>query len=161
VRAYWRPGATALERLEGYLASRLRTQERVGRRVAAILAATTGQGPDREGEFREVLQPGGVDHPAEALGIARAALFLCGVCTCGDERLTGDPEADLRRLLSGEFRRDDPTSPSVYATPDLVEGYCYMGASFARGVDRLFLIATRQPFNEHLHRALTLVGSAA
>jgi hypothetical protein len=161
VRAYWRPGATPFERLEGYLAARLRTQERVGRRVAALLTAATGQGPDRERDFQEVLQPGSIDHPAEALGIARAVLFLCGVCKQADDRLIGDPEVDLKRLLSGELLRDYSTSPSVYAAPELVDGYCYMGASFARGVDRLFLIATRQPFNEHLNRALTMVGSAA
>jgi hypothetical protein len=160
-RSYWRPGATPLERLEGYLAARLRTQERVGRRLAALLATATGHGPDREAEFREALIPGSIASPAEALGMARAAMFLCRVCDDGVSRLTGDPETDLRRLLSGELRHDASTSPCMCAWSEMVEGYCYMGASFARGMDRLFLLATRRPFNEHLHRAMTLVGSAA
>lgn len=161
MRIYWRPGATPMERLEGYLGCRLRTRKDVSRRVAALLSKAVATDSSRQSALREAFAPGSIEHPAEAMGVARAVLFLCGVCDDAVERLTGDPKADLRQLLAGEFLRDDLNSPSAYAVPDLVEAYCHMGASFARGMDRAFLATTGQPLAEHLYRAITIAEPAA
>lgn len=161
MRAYCRPGATPIEQLEAHLAFQMHTRPQVTQRVADLLAWATNSGPAREETIRDSFSQGTTGNPAEALGMARAVLFLCGVAPENGDQLYGHPRLDFARLLEGEFRRQDLASPRSYALPSLLEAYSHMGAGFARGVDRVFQAATGQPLSEHLRRALSLLESPA
>ncbi len=157
MRVYYHPGATAHERLEALIASYLRSKPEVPPQVAELLAWATDCGPAREVTIREVFSSGCVLDPAEALGMARAVLLLCGVTPEHGLRLTGQPRTDFARLMEGEFHHRNLESPESYAAPSLLEAYCHMGAGFARGVDRIFEAATGQPLAGHLRRAMALL----
>lgn len=161
MRAYCRPGATPVEQLEAHLAFQMHTRPQVTQRVAGLLAWATNSGPAREETIRDALSQGTGGNPAEALGMSRAVLFLCGVAPENAGQLYGHPRLDFARLLEGEFRRQDLASPRSYALPSLLEAYSHMGAGFARGVDQVFQAATGQPLSEHLRRALSLLESRA
>jgi hypothetical protein len=157
VRAYYRPGATSFERLESHIAHLLCSRPETATHLADRLVLAAGVGPGREKAIREALPAGYFSHPGEALGIARASLFFCGVTQEEEGVLTGRPRGDFAAVLKGYFRPLDLASPASYTDPGLVEGYCFMGASFARGMDRLFHAVTGQPLGEHLRRALTFL----
>ncbi len=159
MRAYYHPGATPHERLESQIAHQLCTRPEMSSRLADLLVWAAGLGPAREAALREALPPVCVSHPGEALGMARAALFFCGLTMENEAQLSGRPREDLDRLLKGRFRVMDLAAPASYAVPSLVEGYCYMGASFARGMDKVFEAVTGLPLGEHLRRALALLKS--
>jgi hypothetical protein len=126
-------------------------------RLADLLVHAAGLGPGREAALREALPAGCLTHPGEAMGIARAALFFCGLTRENEGLLTGRPREDFAGLLGGGFRRLDLASPASYGIESLVEGYCYMGASFRRGMDSVFHAVTGRPLGEHLRRALALL----
>ncbi len=157
MRVYYRPGATSLERLEALIAFYLCSKPEIPERVADLLAWATGSGPARESLIREAFSGESIPDPAEALGMARAVLLLCGVAPERGRQLTGQPREDFVRLIGGEFHHQDLASPEAYAAPSLLEAYCHMGAGFARGVDRVFHAVTGQPLAEHLRRALALL----
>ena len=157
MRAYYRPGATPFERLESHIAHLLCSRPETASHLADRLVAAACLGPSREKLLREVLPAGCITHPGEALGMARASLFFCGLTQEDEVGLTGRPREDFTGLLKGRFEPLDLASPESYEAPSLVEGYCFMGASFARGMDKLFLAVTGQPLAEHLRRALTLL----
>ncbi len=160
MRVYCRPGATSLERLEALIAFYLCSKPEIPRQVADLLVWATDGGPAREAAIRSAFPPGCVPDPAEALGMARAVLLLCGVAPEHRKPLTGRPRQDFTRLMEGHYRYQDLGSPEAYNAPSLLEAYCHMGAGFARGVDRIFLAATGQPLAGHLRRALTLLQPA-
>ena len=157
MRAYCRPGATSFERLESHIAHLLCSRPETATRLVDQLVRTAGLGEVRQAALRRVFPVGCVTHPGEALGMARAALFFCGITAENERELTGRPREDFAALLKGYFRPLDLTSPSSYAALSLVDGYCYMGASFARGMDQVFEAVTGQPVKEHLRRALTFL----
>jgi hypothetical protein len=128
--------------------------------MAELLAWATGGGSGREIALKEAFAPESIEDTAEALGMARAALFLCGVAPEYRVRLSGNPREDLARLMEGQYRHRDLASPNAYAAPSLLDAYCHMGAGFARGVDRVFRAATGRPLAEHLSRALALLEPA-
>ncbi|MGE5617769.1 MAG: hypothetical protein ACM3US_00755 [Sphingomonadaceae bacterium] len=160
MRVYCRPGATPLERLEALTACYLRSKPEIPGQVADLLIWATGCGPAREGAVRAAFRFGCVPDPAEALGMARAVLLLCGIAPEYRQRLTGRPRRDLTHLLQGRYRHHDPASPEAYALPSLLDAYCHMGAGFARGVDRVFQAVTGRPLAEHLQRAFALLEPA-
>jgi len=157
LKVHCRPGATPLERLEAYLAFCLCHKPDVPCQLADLLVWAANVGPIRERAIRQAFSPDSLGEPAEALGMARAVLLLCGMVPerCGE--LTGQPRLDYAGLLDGTHRPPDLASPTVYAVPSLLEAYHRMGAGHARGVDRVFLAVTGQPFSEHLRRALALL----
>jgi len=157
LRAYYRPGATPLERLETLVALYLCSRPGIPERVADLLVRATGCGTAREVLIREAFSSRSVPDPAEALGMARALLLLCGVAPEHGQRLSGQPREDFARLLEGQFPHPDLASPESYAVPSLLEAYCHMGSGFARGVDRVFRAVTGRPLVEHLRRALALL----
>lgn len=158
MRVYCRPGATSLERLEALVAFYLCSKPEIPGRIADLLVWATDCGPAREGLIREAFSRESAPDPAEALGMARAVLLLCGVAPERDHHLlTGRPRRDFTRLIKGHFLCQDLASPEAYAVPSLLEAYCCMGVSFARGVDRVFQGVTGQPLAEHLRRALALL----
>lgn len=157
MRAYYRPGATSFERLESHIAHLLCSRPETAVRLADRLVLAAGLGPSREGTLRDALPAECISHPGEALGMARASLFFCGVRQEVERTLTGRPREDFSAVLKGYFQPLDLASPAAYADSGLVEGYCFMGASFARGMDRLFHAVTGQPLGEHLRRALALL----
>ncbi len=158
VRAYCRPGATPLERLESYVASRLCSREDFPQQLAELLSWATSSGPARSDAIRAVFPSTCVRHPGEALGMARAVLVFCGVTPEREMELSGHPREDFVRLMAGRYRSGDLGSPDSFDAPNLIEGYCYMGASFSRGVDLVFRAVTGQPLSEHLSRALRVLG---
>ncbi len=160
MRVYCRPGATPLERLEAYLAFCLRAQGEAAGRVADLLVAAVDPSPPREAAIRQLFQSP-LGDPAEALGAARAVLILCGLLRERGRGLTGDPRRDLARLVEGEHLPLAPPSPESYEAPDLLEGYCYLGASFARGMDAVFGAVTGRGLEEHLSRALGMLEPSA
>jgi len=160
LRVYCRPGATPLERLEAYLAFCLCHRPDTLRQVAGLLVWATGCGPAREESIRELLSRH-VDDPAEALGMARAVMLLCGLTPEQGVDLTGRPKIDFDHLMEGDYRHPDLASPTAYAVPSLLDAYHHMGAGFARGVDRMFQAVTGQPLCEHLRRALALLDPAS
>jgi len=125
--------------------------------LADLLVWVGNLGPNREKAIRQAFSPDSLGEPAEALGMARAVLLLCGIAPehCGE--LTGQPRLDFIKLLDGKHQPPDLASPTVYAVPSLLEAYHRMGAGHARGVDRVFLAMTGQPLSEHLRRALALL----
>lgn len=157
---YCRPGATSLERLEALTAFYLCSRPEIPQQVAGLLIWATDGGPARECAIQEAFSGDSVSDPAEALGMARAVLLLCGVAPEQRQQLTGQPRRDFTRLMKGSFRHHDLASPEAYALPSLLEAYSHMGAGFARGVDRVFQAATGQPLVEHLRRALALLEPA-
>jgi len=157
LRAYYRPGATAFERLESHIAHLLCSRPETSTRLADLLVWTAGLGPAREAAIRQALPAGCIAHPGEALGLARATLFFCGLTRENERNLSGKPREDLAELLEGKVRQLDLASPASYAVASLVEGYCYMGASFARGMDKVFQAVTGRPLGEQLGRALALL----
>lgn len=157
MRVYCRPGATPLEQLEARLAAQLCSRPEIPQRVADLLVWVTDSGPARERAIRDAFPAERIGDPAEALGIARVVLLLCGIAPESKEQLSGDPKEDLANLLEGQYRTRDLASPSAYAFPSLLEAYCHMGAGFARGVDRVFRVVTGQPLSEHVRRALVLL----
>ncbi len=157
MRAYYRPGATSFERLESHMAHLLCSRPDAAARLADRLVMAAGLGPTREETLRNELPAECISHPGEALGMARAVLFFCGVRQNDEKELTGRPREDFAAVLKGYFHPLDLASPASYTDAGLVEGYCYMGASFARGMDRLFHAVTGQPLKEHLRRALALL----
>ncbi len=159
MRVYCRPGATPFERLEAYLAFCLCHRPDTLEQVAELLVWAMGSGPTREESIRRLLSQR-VDDPAEALGMARAVLLLCGLTPEQGVDLSGRPRIDFDRLMEGGYRHPDPASPTVYAAPSLLDAYNHMGAGFARGVDRMFRAVTGQPLSEHLRRALALLNPA-
>lgn len=160
MRAYCRPSATPLERLEAHLAFQLCSRPEVAPRVADLLVWATGSGPGREAAIREAFLSRTVVEPAEAVGVARAVLVLCGVAPEHGAELTGEPREDFARLMEGHYKHHDLGSPAAYAVPSLLDAYCHMGAGFARGVDRVFQAVTGHPLAEHLRRALSLLDPA-
>ncbi len=160
MRAYCRPGATAFERLESHVAHLLCSRPEMSGRLAELLVEVAGLGPARESAVRKALPDGCADHPGEALGVARAVLFFCGVSLENERALVGGPRQDFARLIHRGFHPVDIAAPGSYATPSLVEGYCYMGASFARGMDRVFEGVTGQPLGEHMRRALAVLKTS-
>ncbi|HEX9014712.1 MAG TPA: hypothetical protein VF960_01780 [Chloroflexota bacterium] len=110
--------------------------------------------------MRKAFPDGCADHPGEALGMARALLFFCGLTMESERALVGGPRQDFARLMRGDFRPVDLAAPTSYAAPSLVDGYCYMGASFARGMDRVFEGVTGQPLGEHMRRALAVLKTS-
>lgn len=157
MRVYCRPGATSLERLEALIAFYLCSKPEIPQKVADLLVWATDGGPARERAIRDAFPAECIPDPAEALGMARAVLLLCGVAPERGKQLTGQPREDFSRLMEGRYRYQDLGSPEAYAVPSLLEAYCHMGAGFARGVDRVFQAVTGQPLAEHLRRALALL----
>ena len=157
MRAYCRPGATPIERLEGYLASCLYSKSDALQQVAELLVRTTNAGPARSQAIRLLFSNGDRCDPAEALGIARAVLLLCGIAPERCTSLSGKPKADLSNLISGDYHQIDLTSPESYAAPSLLYAYHHMGAGFARGIDLVFQVVTGHTLAEHLRRALALL----
>lgn len=157
MKVYCRPGATPVERLEGYLAFCLYFKSEILERVADLLVWATDAGPLRERAIRQAFSNGNVGDPAEALGMARAVLLLCGVAAEHGTPLTGEPRVDFANLMGGEYRHADLTSPAAYAVPSLLDAYHHMGAGYARGVDRVFQAVTGHTLSAHLRRALALL----
>ena len=160
MKVYCRPGATPFERLEAHIAFHLRCRPEVCRPVGRVLSDSTGK-PETDGAWGGPLPSERIENPAEALGAARAILLLCGVAAENQSGLTGNPREDFARLLEGRYGRRSLAAPEAYAVPSLVNAYCHMGASFARGVDRVFQAVTGQPLAEHLNRAFKLLEQAS
>lgn len=161
VRAYCRPGATPLERLESYVASRLCSGEDFPQRLAELLSWATNSGPARAAAIRAEFPTTRVSHPGEALGMARAVLVFCGLTPERERELSGRAREDFICLMARRYRNEDLGSPASFEAPNLVEGYCYMGASFSRGVDLVFRAVTGQPLSAHLSRALRVLGASS
>ncbi len=159
MRVYCRPGATPLEQLEALIAFYLCSKPEIPPQVGELVLWVTGGGTARETAVREAFPTECVPDPAEALGMARAVLLLCGVAPEHRPRLTGRPREDFALLMEGHYHPQSLGSPDDYALPSLLEAYCHMGAGFARGVDRVFHAVTGNPLAEHLRRALSLTDS--
>ncbi len=160
MRVYCRPGATSLERLEAHVAFRLCSRPEASGQMAELLSSVIG--PNRAPEAapgQPFLSP--IADPAEALGVARAVLLLCGLAPEHRVALTGNPREDFARLVKGCYRAPDPGSPETYALPSLLDAYCHMGAGFARGVDAVFATVTGSSLGDHLRRALALLERPA
>jgi hypothetical protein len=157
LRVPCRPGATPLERLEALVAYHICSNPEIPQQLADLLIWATDCGPTREQAVRGAFPQSGIPDPAEALGMVRALLLLSGVATDRVERLSGRPGEDFARMMEGRFHPLDLASPDVYVAPVLVDGYCHMGAGFARGMDRVFGAVTGQPLSEHFRRALAML----
>ncbi len=161
MRVHCRPGATPLEKLEALVAGHLCSDPEMPQQLADLLVWATGCGPARERAVRAALRQKDIGDLAEALGMARALLLLSGVATDPEERLCGRPRVDFARMMEGRFHPQDLAAPEAYAAPILVDGYCHMGAGFARGMDRVFTAVTGRALGEHLRRALALLEPSA
>jgi hypothetical protein len=143
--------------LEALIAGQLCSDPEMPQQLADLLVWATGCGPTREQAVRVAFQQTDISDPAEALGMARALLLLSGVATDPEERLCGRARVDFARMMEGRFHPQDLASPDAYAAPVLVDGYCHMGAGFARGMDRIFAAVTGHALCEHLRRALAMM----